>query len=140
MSVEHHPNINAAGLTADIIKAIVKHSRGAMAGGKALTPEITEAVSRFVVGISVGLDIAAEAMRRGSMDKPVSVYAVYSHPKDYPNGYVVRRFEISGALAEATQEASYAPTLEALRELIPPGLMCLPRHVDDDPTIVETWL
>jgi hypothetical protein len=65
-------------------------------------------------------------------------YTIYDHPRDYPDAFVVRAWEIGPGTMTPGQPRT-APTLEAARKLIPPGLYCLGRAADDDSTIVETW-
>jgi hypothetical protein len=72
----------------------------------------------------------------------LSMWTIYDHPTDVPEpfGFVVREWQIGPAGAEPMSEARFAMTLEAARELIPPGLYCLPRQPEDDPVIVEVWI
>ena len=65
-------------------------------------------------------------------------YTIYDHPRDYPDGFVVREWEID-ASQMTSRRAWTAPTLETARELIPVGLFRIPRADNDDPVIVETW-
>lgn len=73
------------------------------------------------------------------MSEPLSLWTVYSHPKDYPDDFVARKF-----LGDApTAEHIKAPTLQELRRKlrdIAPGLACIQRHPTDEPQIVEVWL
>ncbi len=66
-------------------------------------------------------------------------YNIYEHPLDAPNQYVVRRFEILPGQV-IPQEALYTNTLEQARDLVPKGLVRVPRSKDDPPFFVETWL
>jgi hypothetical protein len=70
----------------------------------------------------------------------LSIWTVYDHPRDYPNSWVARRFEISNKGVGITREMFLADTLEELRVLLPVGLVRLNRQASDDPKIVETWL
>lgn len=56
MSIKTHPNINAAGLIADIIESILKHSRGNTVGSDVLTPAIKDLAITFAVVVSTELD------------------------------------------------------------------------------------
>lgn len=68
--------------------------------------------------------------------EPLSLYVIYDHPRDYPDSFVVRRWEL-----DAQKEVvGTAPTLEAARKLVPPDLYNLGRHEGDDPNIVEVWI
>lgn len=73
-------------------------------------------------------------------ENPLSVWTVYEKPTDFPTMFVARRWEVIGPAAVATSEALFAYDLERLREQLPPGLVMLARHPEDDSTIVETWL
>lgn len=77
------------------------------------------------------------------MSELLSLWTIYDHPTDVPEpfGFAVREWHVTtdnGAVADS--RVQFALTLEKARELIPPGLYCLPRDPDDDPKIVETWL
>ena len=62
-------------------------------------------------------------------------------PKDFPNQFVVRVFEIKpNSPPIPTQEFATANTLEEIRSLIPAECVCIARDATDDPVIVETWL
>ena len=64
------------------------------------------------------------------------IWTVYDSPRDLPGRYVARLF----VMDKATTKVITAPTLEAVRNLLPAGLTCLERNPQDDPMIVETWL
>lgn len=70
-------------------------------------------------------------------------YAIYDHPKDYPEDFVVRRWRIvEGSLNPVPDETPFAraTSLREARAAIPPGLVHLHRHPEDDPVLVETWV
>jgi hypothetical protein len=67
-------------------------------------------------------------------------YVVYQHPRDYPNDYVMRVFEVTSAGATPTDEVVVSPSLKLVRQSIPPGCICISRSIGDDPVILETWL
>lgn len=66
-------------------------------------------------------------------------YTIYEKPADFPDAWVVRRWEATGDV-EDRGVWCLAESLEAARESIPPDLICFTRSPEDDPTIVETWL
>ena len=69
------------------------------------------------------------------------VWTVYDHPKDYPDRYVARLFEVDGNGPHATGIITTSETLEDLQdELEALGLVRLMRLPEDDPVILETWL
>lgn len=72
----------------------------------------------------------------------LSMWTVYDHPKDYPDKYVARRFDIADGKAAATDSIIIAADLKTLRDIlaIEMHLGRLTRSSDDDPKIVETWL
>ncbi len=75
-------------------------------------------------------------------DPWLSMWTIYERPRDHPDGYVARKWDIVPGTSEPvpTMIAFGAPTLEAVRSLLPAGLTRLPRSGGDDPAIVETWL
>lgn len=79
-------------------------------------------------------------MRQRRHDDRVSVWTVYDHPRDYPDAWVARRSEIGFGTVTHTADMFTADTLDELRALIPPGLVCVRRSPGDDPKIVEIWL
>lgn len=64
------------------------------------------------------------------------IWTVYQSPVDYPGKFVARLF----IWDKPTAKVLIAPSLEALRALLPNGLSCLARSPADAPGIVETWL
>lgn len=84
---------------------------------------------------------------------PLFVYTIYERPRDYPQGYVVRKWRIlSGKMMDAGVHSKTA-TLEEARKSLPPGLTNLGRDIKagetpdgkaiiqvDQPQIVETWI
>lgn len=79
------------------------------------------------------IDGQLKATSRGLLN----IWTVYDHPKDFPNSFVARRFEMD----KITDDVIEAATLDALREKFANcGLVCLTRHPNDDPCILETWL
>lgn len=69
----------------------------------------------------------------------LALFSIYDRPSDYPDGYVVRRWEVVDGRS-VPGAARTAPTLERARRLLPPGLINLGRKAGDDPCIVETWI
>lgn len=68
-------------------------------------------------------------------------YAIYDHPRDYPNNFVVRTWIITENGGELQAgECKLAASLEEARGLVPAGLLCICAFPGDDPVIVETWM
>jgi hypothetical protein len=71
----------------------------------------------------------------------LQMWTVYDHPRDFPNSYVARCFDVDGSGPRATDNIMVSPSLDALRDMLAArGLTALCRSPEDDPKIVETWL
>ena len=66
-------------------------------------------------------------------------WIIYQHPKDFPESFVVRRWEIGAARLIATGDVSIFDNLAQARASIPGYTVRFPRATSDDPHIVETW-
>ena len=69
----------------------------------------------------------------------LAMWTVFDHPPDYPDVFLARKWLILHGVAVATNEIVIGPTLQSVRDQIPPGLFCQPRAPGDEVTIVETW-
>jgi hypothetical protein len=72
----------------------------------------------------------------------LAMWTVYKHPKDYPDKYVARRFDVDANGPRPSESIIITGTLAQLREVLQfeLHLTCLSRDGGDDPVIVETWL
>lgn len=70
----------------------------------------------------------------------MSQWVVYERPRDYPNKFVLRRWDIRAGSMIATDDLQTADSLAAIRKAVPAGLYRLKRFEEDDPCIVEVWL
>jgi hypothetical protein len=72
----------------------------------------------------------------------LSMFTIFHQPRDLPGvQYAVRRFDVSGHGPAMGPLVGTAETLEEARALVPVEAdACMPRDVNDDPVIVETWL
>lgn len=70
-------------------------------------------------------------------EEDLVIYTIYDHPKDYPNHFVVRRWDFDKLIP---LDCKLADSLNAARDLIPRSCIRLERSSDDDPTVVENWL
>lgn len=85
--------------------------------------------NRIMAAITVG----------NTMTDTFPMWVIYERPRDFPDGFIVRRWDINGP--DPIPGPAYAePTLEAARRHVPPGLVRLPRFENDEPHIVEAWL
>jgi hypothetical protein len=73
------------------------------------------------------------------LDVLVAIWTVYERPKDYPQGYVARRFVIKANLPISTEETMFGLTPDDVRAQLPKGLIRIERDPEDEPQIVETW-
>lgn len=59
--------------------------------------------------------------------------------REYPHHWVAR-MHVTLPETKATRFVITHDTLSELREILPPGLVCLPRYRGDPPHLVEVWL
>lgn len=67
----------------------------------------------------------------------VPIIAVYKFPRDYPDKFVARLWDIGNRF---TKMVVVADTLEQVRKLIPRSMTLLQPSEYDDPVIVETYV
>jgi hypothetical protein len=73
----------------------------------------------------------------------LSMWTVYERPRDFPESFVARRFEIGAGAEEPTPTADVvvANGLEQLhRAFERAGLVVITHSDGDEPQIVETWM
>lgn len=74
-------------------------------------------------------------------DMVMSTWTIYDSPSDYPDLFVVRRWEIRhGYEPVPTDDVRTASSLAQARRNVPGGCVRFHRSPGDDPTIVETWM
>jgi hypothetical protein len=77
-----------------------------------------------------------QAAQRGLL----TIWTIYDRPKDHPDGFIARRFEVGGGDTVATPEI-LTGELEDLRQVFwKAGLMKLSRQEGDEPQVVESWV
>ncbi len=67
----------------------------------------------------------------------VPIIVIYNSPKDYPNKFVARLWDIHN---KPTKYVIIKDDIESIRSIIPKTMVRLNRNTEDDPVIVETWL
>lgn len=67
----------------------------------------------------------------------VPIITVYKKPKDYPDKYIARLWDINN---KPTRFVVVADTLENIRRLVPKNMTCIPPSEKDDPVIVEVYI
>lgn len=65
-----------------------------------------------------------------------AMIVIYDHPKDYPNSYVARIWDMD----KPTNVVVANENLDMLRSLIPNGMGCINKFETDDPCMLEIWL
>lgn len=70
----------------------------------------------------------------------LSLWTVYDHPLDFPDGFIARRHEASAAGSIASQDVITGELAVIRQAMQMCGLFCMPRADADDRKIVETWI
>ena len=71
------------------------------------------------------------------------IVTVYDHPQDFPHGYVARaHIIVHGGKSAYVSPMIYIgrETLDEVRAAIPPDMVKMIRHPQDDPVILETYV
>jgi hypothetical protein len=73
-------------------------------------------------------------------DTRITQYAIYDHPPDHPDGYVVREWYVSAEGAEPGP-ARTVDTLDEAHALLPEGVTKVEDHgTPGEPQLIEVWL
>ena len=88
-----------------------------------------------------------------SLDMPVAlthhsnkfreIFVIYSHPTDYPEHFVIRRWVTTSNLSGFVPDPDWfklGQSLEDVRAYVPPFCVRLERNPRDEPHIVECWI
>lgn len=71
----------------------------------------------------------------------IQMFTIYDHPKDYPGCYIARKWLIGPGSVNATTDIIIGTDVSKIREKIKKlGFSRIPRSVNDDPVILETWM
>jgi hypothetical protein len=72
----------------------------------------------------------------------MTVWAVYDHPTDYPEGYEAREYEIRPGEYRSTRNVLQTPDLETLRRILREemGKSVAHHFAKIDTTILEVWM
>lgn len=70
----------------------------------------------------------------------LAIWTIYLRPANHPEIYIAHKALIAKGRVIPTGETLAADTLEALRALLPFGLVPFCRSDSDAPDIVESWL
>jgi hypothetical protein len=70
----------------------------------------------------------------------LEVWVVYDHPRDYPDHFVARRWEVRAGEPVPKDGVGFED-LDRLRAWMEQqGLAVIPRFGNDDPCIIEAWM
>ena len=69
----------------------------------------------------------------------LEMWVITENPSDYPGKYVALLCLITAGAVHHTETCHVADSLQAVRGMIPQGLIRFERHPTDPPVIVETW-
>ncbi len=75
----------------------------------------------------------------GNNTQQLKMYAIYDHPEDYPTGFVVREWLLSGDQPVAG-EGWPASTLDEAHRRLPAGSVQIGGQDPAEPQIIETWM
>jgi hypothetical protein len=70
----------------------------------------------------------------------LTIWVIYWNPRDQPGKWVLRAQDTDRDGVKPHPEYVVCETLEQARACVPPGLVMMQRHPDDDPVIFEVWL
>ena len=84
--------------------------------------------------VSVPTIIFSKAIAENTYKLPIIV--IYKKPRDYPDNYVARLWDI----LQPTEIFTIADSLNDIHLSIPLGMVRMNRCPGDDPCIVETWI
>jgi hypothetical protein len=74
-------------------------------------------------------------------ERKLEWWVVYDHPKDFPDGYIARKFLVTAEGAGPTDVVMWSDKLEEVQDFLENlGLVKLARDPSDDPVIVESWI
>ena len=71
----------------------------------------------------------------------LTIWTIYDKPKDYPHGFIARKFLASRDSLVPTQSIMICSNIEPIQqELEANGFAKVSRDFADQPSIVESWL
>lgn len=71
----------------------------------------------------------------------LTIWVIFDRPKDYPEYFVARKFIYKDGGMQATSLIFKNKEIENIRtNFRAKGFSPIPRQVDDDPVIIESWI
>jgi hypothetical protein len=110
-----------------------------------LPADVKQKLSLIQKSIRAIDDMVAKAKELLTQSQRHMGYTLYENPKDAPNHYVLRGWDVMDGKTIHSTDAIASPinpaTLRTIREIMKGmGLTCMGRMHADDPVIVEVWL
>lgn len=78
----------------------------------------------------------ADAIKRGTL----AIWTIYNRPKDYPDGFIARLHEVGKGKTGPTDKTVMGELDHIRHAFYRAGMSRLPRSVDDEPQVIESWL
>lgn len=94
----------------------------------------------FVAGDAGTARALIDAHYAAIAHRALPIWCITNSPSDLPGLFVARMHITRSSGSFVTTIAVTAPTLDAVREALPPGLVRIDRDPADEAHIVETWL
>lgn len=69
-----------------------------------------------------------------------TIWSIFVHPPDSPNDYVVRETLAGRDWIVVSPASLHAPTLDAARAMLPPGVVELVKSARDSKSLAEVWI
>lgn len=73
------------------------------------------------------------------MSDGLTMWVIYDHPADYPDYFVVRKWNVTDGVVTPLRDVHLFDTAEHARDSLPYGLVLSPVS-ESDPSILEVWL
>lgn len=70
----------------------------------------------------------------------LDIWVIYDNPIDFPGYYVARLHQVMNGTCNPVDAYIKHVSLNSLRNMLPPGLVCIKRSDSDPPPIVESWV
>jgi hypothetical protein len=78
----------------------------------------------------------ADAVKRGAL----AIWTIYDRPKDFPDGFIARRREVSDGVSAPTRDTITGKLEDIRMAFWKAGLMKLSRQEGDEPQVIESWV
>ena len=76
----------------------------------------------------------------GEQPQEIAQYAIYAHPSDYPEGFILREWLANSDGTVRPGQGFAAATIEDARALLPKDAVQIGGRDPNDPVIIEVWV